>query len=101
MHHQFLGFMIEEWGALIVISGSFLSAFGWVLNKTLLPLKYAIEDLTRTMEEIREDNERRDMEAKRLEGKFNQHLIEAGQMRVRISNLEKEIFQDGKGGKKQ
>lgn len=92
MHHQFLGFFIEEWSSIIVISGGFLSALSWVLSKTLSPLKYAIENLTKTMQEIRKENEKRDKDVEELSDKFSEHLLDAREIKTKVENLEHKVF---------
>ncbi|MDY4065239.1 MAG: hypothetical protein SOY59_06310 [Ligilactobacillus agilis] len=95
MHHQFLGFFIEEWSSIIVISGGFLSALSWVLSKTLSPLKYAIENLTKTMQEIRKENEKRDKDVEELSDKFSKHLLDAREIKTKVENLEHKVFSWG------
>ena len=92
MHHQFLGFFIEEWSSIIVISGGFLSALSWVLSKTLSPLKYAIENLTKAMQEIRKENEKRDKDVGELSDKFSEHLLDAREIKTKVENLEHKVF---------
>lgn len=95
MQHQILGFFIDEWASIIAISGGFLSALSWVLSKTLSPLKYAIENLTKTIQEIRKENEKRDKDVEELSDKFSEHLLDAREIKTKVENLEHKVFSWG------
>ena len=96
MRHQIFGLFIDEWVGIVTILSTVIGAMAWVLNNTLdrtmTPLKTAIQNLTRSIEAMERDNQARRLEVKALGDSLESHLIDSQEIKTKVQNLEKEVF---------
>lgn len=99
MQHTFFGFSITEWVGLIGILTAVISGLGWIFNRTLdqtmLPLRYAIRDLSEVIKSMERDNATRQLRVDRLGESLESHLIDSQEIKTKVINLEKEVFRRG------
>lgn len=96
MRHQIFGLFIDEWVGMVAILSAVISGMGWILNRaldrTMIPLKTAIQNLTKSIEAMERDNQTRQLEVKELGESLESHLIESQEIKTKVQNLEKEVF---------
>ena len=103
MQHTFLGFSINEWFGLLGIFTAIITGVGQIFNrtlnraldKTMQPLRYAIDNLSKTIEALKNDNSAQQIEVKNLGKSFESHLIDSQEIKTKVINLEKEVFRRG------
>ena len=92
MHHEFLGFYLDEWASLIAIGGGVGTALALVMRAVLQPIKSSIDNLTNAIHEITNDIRANTRRIEDLEDKFEVHVGEAMVRNLRSTALEKEVF---------
>ena len=100
MQHTFFGFTINEWVGLIGIFTAVITGVGQIFNrtlnrtldKTMLPLRYAIDNLSKTIEAMKQDHSAQQIEVRNLGKSFESHLIDSQELKTKVRNLEKEVF---------
>lgn len=108
MHH-FLGYSLDEWMAIATILSIAGGVLIWLLNvaikngtsqlsKSVQKLINQIDSLSHTMHSIESRSNRTADRLDTLEDKFEQHIGEAKVRNTRITNLEKEVFNNNRGG---
>lgn len=103
MQHTFFGFSINEWVGLLGIFTAIITGVGQIFNrtlnraldKTMQPLRYAIDNLSKTIEALKHDNSAQQIEVKNLGKSFESHLIDSQEIKTKVINLEKEVFRRG------
>lgn len=96
MRHQIFGLFIDEWVGMVTILSAVIGAMGWILNRTLdrtmIPLRMAIQNLTKTIEGLERDSRMRMAEVKALGDSLESHLIDSQEIKTKVQNLEKEVY---------
>lgn len=103
MQHTFLGFSINEWFGLLGIFTAIVTGVGQIFNrtlnraldKTMQPLRYAIDNLSKTIQALKNDNSAQQIEVRNLGKSFENHLIDSQEIKTKVINLEKEVFRRG------
>lgn len=100
MHHVFLGLAIDEWGSVVAILGGVGGVIGLIIKMTSImnKLQNAIDTLNTTLHGLVSDNRDLKRQVNKLEDRFEEHVGEAKVRNTRITNLEKEVFNNNRGG---
>lgn len=101
MHHVFLGLAIDEWGSVVAILGGIGGVIGLIIKMTSImnKLQNAIDTLNTTLHGLVSDNRDLKRQVNKLEDRFEEHVGEAKVRNTRITNLEKEVFNNNRGDK--
>ena len=103
MQHTFFGFSINEWVGLLGIFTAIITGVGQIFNrtlnraldKTMQPLRYAIDNLSKTIEAMKHSHSAQELEVRDLSKNFESHLIDSQEIKTKVTNLEKEVFRRG------
>ena len=94
--HSLFGFTITEWGSIVGIITAIGAAIGLIIKMTSImnQLENSITVLNSTVHDLVNDNHDIKQRLDRVEDRFEEHVGEAKVRNTRITNLEKEIFND-------
>lgn len=94
--HSLFGFTITEWGSIVGIITAIGAAIGLIIKMTSImnQLENSITVLNSTLHDLVNDNHDIKQRLDRVEDRFEEHVGEAKVRNTRITNLEKEIFND-------
>lgn len=94
--HSLFGFTITEWGSIVGIITAIGAAIGLIIKMTSImnQLENSITVLNSTLHDLVNDNHDIKQRLDRVEDRFEEHVGEAKVRNTRITNLEKEVFND-------
>ena len=94
--HSLFGFTITEWGSIVGIITAIGAAIGLIIKMTSImnQLENSITVLNSTLHNLINDNHDIKQRLDRVEDRFEEHVGEAKVRNTRITNLEKEVFND-------
>ena len=94
--HSLFGFTITEWGSIVAILGGVGGVIGLIIKMTSImnKLQNSIDTLNTTLHGLVNDNHDIKQRLDRVEDRFEEHVGEAKVRNTRITNLEKEVFND-------
>lgn len=94
--HSLFGFTITEWGSIVGIITAIGAAIGLIIKMTSVmnQLENSITVLNSTLHDLVNDNHDIKQRLDRVEDRFEEHVGEAKVRNTRITNLEKEVFND-------
>ena len=94
--HSLFGFTITEWGSIVGIITAIGAAIGLIIKMTSImnQLENSITVLNSTLHNLINDNHDIKQRLDRVEDRFEEHIGEAKVRNTRITNLEKEVFND-------
>lgn len=92
MHHQFMGFFIDEWASLFTIGIALGGIIAGVMRVVLMPLKNSIDRLGDIIKGINDATKNNSNRLDTLEDRFEEHIGEAKVRNQRITSLEHEVY---------